>query len=581
MRSLLRLWPYMRPYRGRYALGIVLVVLGSVLAIASPLIVRAAFDRLDRGDVAVPIAYFVAALVVAGLAKALVVFKGRYTIIAASRRVEYDLRNQVYRKLLRLPAGFYDRHASGDVQSRAINDVEGARMIAGISIVIIASSVILFFFSLAAMFSIYPRLAWIAMSPLVFVGAVIALVSRQEFRQSERVQERLAALNTLAQENFSGARVIRAFSREPAECRRFARASAAYKKAALSVAGLEALAWTAMPILVEAAIGLTLIVGGLGIIRGTFSKGDFVAFTAYQFMLSWPVMVTGWAVALLQRGAACMDRIALILDEPEAESPLPAQGLGAPAQGGVEIRDLTFRYAQDRPPALQGVSLRIAPGERVALVGRTGSGKSTLAQILLGLYAPPPGTVLIDGKDINAYPRGALRESLSGVLQDNFLFSDAIAANIAFGARGPASAEEVAWAAESAHLSGDLAAFPQGIDQIIGERGITLSGGQKQRTAIARALLRHPCLLILDDALSSVDVDTERAILEKLGEYLAGKTCLIVTHRFSCVSLVDRVLVFDEGRLVEAGTHAELAARGGLYTQLLTRQRLEEALKQA
>ena len=462
------------------------------------------------------------------------------------------------------------------------------KLIAGISIVIIASSVILFFSSLAAMFSIYPRLAWIAMSPLVFVGAVIALVSRQEFLQSERVQERLAALNTLAQENFSGARVIRAFSREPAECRRFARASAAYKKAALSVAGLEALAWTAMPILVEAAIGVTLIVGGLGIIRGTFSKGDFVAFTAYQFMLSWPVMVTGWAVALLQRGAACMDRIALILDEPEAESPTrgpgaPSRGPGAPAptRGGVEIRDLTFRYSADRAPALQGVSLRIAPGERVAVVGRTGSGKSTLAQILLGLYAAPRGTVLIDGRDINDYPRSVLRGALGGVLQDNFLFSDAISANIAFGARGSASSDEVAWAADSARLSGDLASFPQGIDQVIGERGITLSGGQKQRVAIARALIRHPCLLILDDALSSVDVDTERAILENLKGYLAGKTCLIVTHRFSCVSLVDRVLVFDAGRLVESGTHAELAARGGLYTQLLTRQRLEEALKQA
>lgn len=579
MKSLRRLIPHLKPYRGQYALGLGMVFAGVILAVVSPLIIKAAIDGLQKGDLARPLAHFSAALVLLGAARGLLMFRGRFTVIAASRSVERDIRSRLYRKLLRLPAPYFDRNAVGDLESRVINDVEGIRMVCGIAVMLLVSSGLMSVLSVAAMFSIDKTLAFYSLVPLLLISVFTALLTKRIYRESETVQERLSDITTVAQENFTGVRVVRAFALEETESAKFRAASADYVASNLALARTRGATWGMMTLLIEAAVGVTLLAGGLGLLENRITLGDFTAFTAYQFMLAWPVIAMGWVITIVQRGAACMDRIGSVLDEPEEEIPGAAGGKVAPPRGEITVENLTFRYTDNRPPALKNISLTIRAGERVAIVGRTGAGKSSLLQILLGHYRPENGTVLLDGRDVNDYTREALREEIGIVFQDAFLFSDSLAANIAFGAKDEASTEAVAEAAEASLLAADLDQFPHGIEQVVGERGITLSGGQKQRAAIARALIRKPRILLLDDALAAVDVHTEREILKRLDDHLVDRTCLIVTHRFSVVSKVDRILVLDDGELVEQGRHEDLINAGGLYAQLLKRQQLEEALE--
>jgi ATP-binding cassette subfamily B protein len=574
MKQLARLWPYARRHAGAYALGLLLVVGATVCGVLVPLQVKTAIDRLETS----PTRAFVwtAAAVIAALAvvRAALIASGRHLILRASRRVEFEFRNDVYQHLARLPAKFFDTHPTGEVTSRVINDLDGARMMIGIGIMASASTGLLLISSIVAMLALQPGLAAMCLAPLALISAVMALMGSKTHDLSLAVQDQLGLLSGRAQENFTGARVVRAFAQEEAETSRYRGLCDEYLHRNLRLARWRTGGWAAILILMEGALLVTLYAGGKGLVEGSFTKGELAAFVAYQFGLIWPMIAIGWVVNIVQRGVACLNRLADILDArpgPDASGMLTSS-----IQGAIEAKNLSFRYSDDRPPALDGVSFRVEPGQRVAVVGRTGSGKSTLVGLLLRLYPAPPGTLFVDGRDVNAIPAAELRGAIGAVPQDLFLFSDTLRANVAFG-----GSEDVDEAVRISRLEADLDQFPNGLDQVIGERGVTLSGGQKQRTALARALVRRPRILILDDALSSVDARTEQDIRERLSEFMKGRTSLIVTHRLSMTADADLILVLDEGRLAESGRHEDLIARKGLYAALWETQKAAEELAKA
>ncbi len=574
-RHLRRLLPYLFNYRGRLAAGLGAIVLAAGAGMVSPLFIRRAIEELEKGARREFIFNTAIALVLFAVVRAVFAFIGRTVILTASRSVEFDLRNDLYRHLEVLPPKWFDRHRSGDITSRLINDLEGVRMLAGIGIMALASTGLTFAFSMAGMCWIDLKLAMIALVPLSLVTIVTAATGPAMHRFSLAVQDQLAVLSSRAQENFSGTRVVKSFTQEDEEVARFRTECVEYRKRNLSLARMRGIAFAGMTLFMEAAIVVTLYFGGKGIVEGTFSKPDLAAFTTFQFQLVFPMIAIGWVIALAQRGAACMGRLTEILDEP----PVPPDGPDAPRPAGrIEVRDLTFSNGDGRDPALRGVSFTIEPGSRVAVVGATGSGKSTLASLLLKLYEAPPGTIFVDGRDLATLPARPLRRALGAAPQDIFLFSDTLKANIAFGALDDPPDAAVEAAARLSKIAEDSARFPNGLNQMIGERGVTLSGGQKQRVALARAAIRDPAILLLDDALSSVDAHTEREVLLSLRAFLKGRTSVLITHRMAVALDADRVIVLDAGRVVEQGPPATLLVAGGLFAAMVERQKLADAL---
>lgn len=579
MRNLRRLGPYLRRHRGAYALGLGFVLLATLCGLILPLIGREALLQLERRAATFDsILLLAGAILLFALLRAVLLSAGRYTLLASSRRIEYDLRNDLFAHLETLSARYYDTHPTGDITSRAINDLEGVRMMIGIGVMSLTATGLMCLGAMTVMFAHQPALAALLLIPLFLMSAVMAWTGSRMHDLSLDVQSQLGTLSGRAQENFSGARVIRAFVQEENEIERFRAASLEYRARNVRLARWRAFTWASIFFLFEGAIAITLLVGGRQFIAGSFNRGDLLLFIAYQFQLLWPMIAIGWVINLAQRGVACMGRLVEILDtRPETDDARAVPGT-RPVEGRIEARRLTFAYAPDRPPALRELSLRIEPGQRVALVGRTGAGKSTLVQLLLRLYPVPDGTLFIDGRDVNTLPLAELRGAIGTVPQDLFLFSERIRDNIAFGGLDGVAEPDVLRAAEISRLAADIERFPDRYDQLIGERGVTLSGGQKQRTALARAIVREPRILVLDDALSSVDSHTEREIQERLREFMRGRTCLVITHRLSAVADADRIYVLDEGRLVDEGTHEELLRRGGLYADLWEGQKLEEEL---
>jgi len=578
MKPLRRLFPYLRRHRRAYLVGLAIVIPATACAAVQPLLIGWMADRLGTPSGSKTLVLSVAGiLALAALLRAGLLFVGRYQILAASRRVEFDLRNDLYAHLETLSARWFDTNATGETTSRAINDIEGVRTMIGIGIMGIFATGLLFLVSLAGMLATSPFLATLFVLPLIGVSVVMAWTGAKMHGQSLAVQEQLGVLSSRAQENFTGARVVRAFVQEENEIGRYRAACAEYRARNLRLARWRAGQWAAILLLAEAAMVITLLVAGKAIMGKTLTIGVLTTFAGYQFQLLWPMVGIGWVISIAQRGVVCMGRLAEIFDAtPDRDD--AGNRPGAPLRGGIEARNLTFGYVPDRAPALKDVSFAIQAGQKVAVVGRTGAGKSTIVQLLLRHYRLPDGMLFLDGRDVNTIPLAELRGAIGSVPQDLFLFSDKIRENIAFGGLNGVDDAAIARAAEISRLSADLEQFPDRLDQVIGERGVTLSGGQKQRTALARAVVREPRILVLDDALSAVDSHTEQEIQERLREFMKGRTTLVITHRLSAIADADLILVLDEGRLVEQGRHAELLAAGGVYARLWESQKLSEEL---
>ena len=519
---------------------------------------------------------YVVYLLIFALLKGVFQFGMRVILIGMSRDVEYDLRNDLFGHLVSLAPDYYGRTRTGDIMARATNDLNAVRMMLGPGLMYWGETSLLFVLAMTVMLKVDWRLALYAMIPAPAVSLVMLYSGRVIHARFEKIQEMFSDISSRVQENLSGVRMVRAFVQEKAEMNRFAALNREYIAQNLKLVRIQAIFDPTMEVLIGATFLLVLWMGGRDVVRHRISIGNFVMFNTYMGMLVWPMIALGWVVNLMQRGSASLGRINQILvEKPSIAAPENPKRL-ANVAGEIEFRNVTMSYGSS--PVLDDVNLTVRPGETVAIVGHTGSGKSTLVSLVPRLMDPTGGSVLLDGVDLLELDPADLRRQIGFVPQETFLFSATVGENIAFGV-DEASEEQIRRAAEIAGLAGDIEGFPLGYQTMVGERGITLSGGQKQRAAIARAILRDPRILILDDALSSVDTMTEERILTHLAGVMQGRTVILISHRVSTVRQADRIVVLERGKIVEQGTHTELITRGGYYAELSQKQMLEEELE--
>jgi ATP-binding cassette subfamily B protein len=570
--------PYLRRYWKHFAWGGVAVLLYNTIRALLPLVIGSAVDDLKTGVTQQKIVYHSVRLLVIAAASAIFLFITRQVLIGASREIEFDLRNDLFANLERQSAAFYSTHRTGDIMARTTNDLSAVRQLLGPAIMYSANTIVFTAAALPLMYRISPKLTLIAFFPLPIASVLVQQFGARIHQRFERIQAMFSDISAKAQENFSGARLIRAFAQEEAEIASFETANQEYIARSLLLVRLMAMLWPTLEFVLGISLVISLLVGGHEVVYHRISVGMFAEFMVYMVQLTWPMIAIGWVVNLFQRGTASVIRIdELLKQQPDITDATGATLQAAqPIAGTIEFRDLTFAYP-DGTEVLHNINLTIPAGSSLAIVGPTGSGKSTLVNLIPRIYDAPAGSVLIDGEPITEHPVADLRRHIGFVPQETFLFSESVAQNISFGVPD-ATQQQIEDAASIAHIRTEILEFPKGFATLVGERGVTLSGGQKQRTAIARAVIRDPRILILDDALASVDTYTEEQILSGLRKVMEGRTTILISHRTSTARNADQIAVLVAGRVAELGTHDELLARGGYYTKLYEKQQLEEEI---
>jgi ATP-binding cassette subfamily B multidrug efflux pump len=571
------LWRYWR----RYLFGGLCLFGTATLVMWIPWWIREAVRILEQGGALGDVTYYAAIIGVAALAQGLIRTYSRALIFNAGRNVEYDLRNDLFAHLQKLPLSFYHARRTGDLMSRVINDISAVRVMLGPGVVNFVNAPLYYVYALALMLSMDVRMTLAALAPFPLLIYAAAKFRGRIMKSSLEVQQQMSGLSSHVQENLSGMHVVKAYSQEKYQTQQFVALNEEFRSKSLEMARMRGIVTPVM----QGINGLTVLIviwyGGVRVARGDLLVADIVAFIAYLNVLAWPTAAFGWMLSLVERGRAAMKRLEEILKTEPAIASSPAAVPIGGLKKGVEFREVSFAYGRQTNghPALEGISFSLPVGKSVGLVGRIGSGKSSLAQLVPRLFDATSGEVLIDGQDVRKLSLRELRQALGYVPQDSFLFSTSLRRNLAFG-RDHVSDDDLQSAVRIARLDRDLEIFPQGLDTVVGERGVTLSGGQKQRATLARALVMDPPVLILDDCLSSVDAQTEAEILHGLRSIMKEKTCLIISHRISAVKDSDEILVLDEGRIIERGNHDQLVERGGLYAELYQQQRLTEELEQ-
>jgi ATP-binding cassette subfamily B multidrug efflux pump len=573
-KSMRPLMPYLKRYRWGFVAGVFCIVLSNGAWVLLPQVIRHAVDDLNTGVTPEKLRHFAWQMLEVAAVRGVFLFLTRWIVIGISRDIEFDLRNDLFAHLETLSYSYYQRMRTGDIMARMTNDLNAVRQLLGPAIMYSANTLVFTAAALSFMWRISPKLTFYAFLPLPVVSVVIQYFGRRIHERFERIQAMFSDISARAQENFSGARVIRAYVQEEAEIALFEGANQEYVARSLKLVRLMGMLWPTLELMLGLAVVLVLWIGGGEVLARRMEIGGFAAFNIYMLQLTFPVIALGWVVNIFQRGTASLVRLNEILHEqPEIKDETDAKD--RQVKGEIEFRGLNFSY--DGKPVLHDLNLRIPAGSSMAIVGPTGSGKTTLVNLIPRIYDAAPGMVLVDGRPIREFSLASLREDIGFVPQETFLFSDRIRENIALGVES-ATDQQIRDAAEAASIAQDIEGFPEQYQTMVGERGITLSGGQKQRTAIARALIRNPRILILDDALSSVDTHTEDKILDHLREVMRGRTTIFISHRVSTVRNADRIAVLHDGRIVESGTHDELLALNGYYSDLYNKQLLEEEL---